>query len=93
MRRKEKVAETGCIHTDNGCAPNTDTPCMSCRNKALEAEVARLTAALKNIIRSGDPGAAIVSKRDDGHACFWCRGISTPCPVETARKALEEVTT
>ena len=56
----------------------------------LDSKVRRLTAALTTIKRSGAPGAAIVAKRDDGHACGWCRGMLTPCPVETARKALEE---
>ena len=56
----------------------------------LDDKVRRLTAALTTIERSDAPGATIVAKRDDGHACSWCRGMLTPCPVETARKALEE---
>jgi predicted nucleic acid-binding Zn-ribbon protein len=58
------------------------------RNEA-RAEVERLTAALTTIERSGAPGATIVAKRDDDHACCWCSGMVTPCPVMTARKALE----
>lgn len=53
-------------------------------------ELDRMRTALKTIERSGTPGAIIVAKRDDVHACGWCRGILTPCPVETARKALEK---
>lgn len=63
------------------------TPPSPCERPADELD--RMRQALTTIERSGAPGATIVAKRDDGHACGWCRGILTPCPVETARKALE----
>ena len=44
--------------------------------------------ALITIERSGVPGAIIVAARTDDHACGWCRGMVTPCPVEVARIAL-----
>ena len=56
----------------------------------LDSRASRLIAALTTIERSGAPGATIVAKRSDDHACSWCRGMLTPCPVVTARKALEE---
>ena len=51
-------------------------------------ELRILLAALATIERSGAPGAAIVAARDDGHACGWCRGMLTPCPVMIARRAI-----
>ena len=58
------------------------------RADQAEAEVAQLRAALMTIERSGAAGGAIVAERADGHACGWCRGMLTPCPVVVARKAL-----
>lgn len=59
------------------------------RAEAAEAKVARLREALVTIGRTGD-GGTIVATRSDGHACSWCRGLHTPCPVVTARAALKE---
>ena len=58
------------------------------RADKAEEEVAQLRAALMTIERSGAAGGAIVAERADGHACGWCRGMLTPCPVVVARKAL-----
>jgi len=65
-------------------------PCGACVKcyAALEAKVKVLREALTTIERSSTPGASILAKRDDGHACSWCRGMYTPCPAATAEKAL-----
>lgn len=55
---------------------------------ALLDEVERLRAALATIERSGAPGGSILARRADGHACGWCRGMYTPCPIATAGGAL-----
>lgn len=49
-----------------------------------------MRTALETIERSGVPGGTIVARRADNHACGWCCGMLTPCPVETARLALQE---
>lgn len=55
--------------------------------KELE-RMAKLEHALLTIERSGAPGGSIMARRTDDHSCGWCRGMWTPCPAETARRAL-----
>jgi hypothetical protein len=59
----------------------------------IDGELNKLQHALLTIERSGAPGATICSQRTDGHACGWCRGMLTPCPVMIARTALEKHST
>lgn len=56
--------------------------------RRMEVEIDRLRHALKTIEISGAPGASIMAKRMDDHACSWCRGMWTPCPTSTASNAL-----
>jgi hypothetical protein len=56
---------------------------------ALAARARSLEQGLLTIQRSGSVGGSIVAPRKDGHACGWCRGMMTPCPVVTASHALE----
>ena len=53
-----------------------------------QAEAAAMRAALTTVERSGAPGGSIFAKRSDEHACCWCRGMYSPCPVPTAKAAL-----
>lgn len=72
------TAQPGC-----GCAR-----CLRAQRDEARAEMERLRHALLTIERSGAPGASIAAKRNDGHACSWCRGMWTPCPTSVAEYAL-----
>lgn len=54
----------------------------------MREENERLTEALATVQRSGAPGGSILAQRADDHRCGWCRGMYTPCPVQTASEAL-----
>jgi len=61
------------------------------KGRTSEIGAGIMREALLTIERSGAPGGAICARRADGHSCSWCRGMLTPCPVLTARKALEKI--
>jgi hypothetical protein len=64
--------------------------CLAARILKLDREVERLRHALTTIKTSGMVGGSILAKRSDEHSCAWCRGMLTPCPVQTAILALEK---